>query len=213
MADFALDDPTEEEEEEEEDEEEEQEIVGQHPRPDAIYNTVGLHEKLEEIGWPQDVDWIQHLTVSFQQPNEIDVNDDLSREMAFYTQALEGTRDAYNKLELMGIPFLRPEDYYAEMVKTDAHMLKVKDKLLFQKKTLEEAEERRKARETKKFAKAVQAQKLKERVKQKKEEIDSVKRWRKMRQNKGEVVAFSKMHHRPAVSGKKKGRMRNAKKR
>ncbi|ERM94098.1 hypothetical protein AMTR_s00010p00120630 [Amborella trichopoda] len=37
--------------------------------------------------------------------------------MAFYTQALEGTRHAFGRLQSMGIPFLRPPDYHAEMVK------------------------------------------------------------------------------------------------
>ena len=85
----------------------------------------------------------------------------------------------------MGVPFLRPPDYYAEMVKTDSHMLKVKGKLLSEKKRIEEAEERKKAREAKKIAKEVQAQKTKERAKRKKEEIDSVKKWRKQRQQSG----------------------------
>ena len=105
----------------------------------------------------------------------------LAREMAFYTQALDGTRQAFEKLQSMGLPFLRPPDYYAEMVKTDSHMLKIKGKLLIEKKKIEEAEERKKAREAKKISKEVQAQKNKERAKRKKEDIESVKKWRKQR--------------------------------
>ncbi|KAJ7946945.1 putative rRNA-processing protein EBP2 [Quillaja saponaria] len=71
------------------------------------------------------------------------------------------------------------------MVKTDTHMEKVKGRLLTEKRKIEEAEERRKAREAKKLAKEIQAQKLKERAKQKKEEIESVKKWRKQRQQSG----------------------------
>eukprot|EP00897_Mesotaenium_endlicherianum_P004974 jgi/Mesen1/4504/ME000023S03877 len=103
--------------------------------------------------------------------------------MAFYTQALEGVKVAYLKLQEAGIPFLRPSDYYAEMVKSDAHMLKVKDKLLHEQKSLEEVEQRRKQRDAKKYSKEVQAEKLKERAKTKKESIESVKKWRKLRQN------------------------------
>lgn len=165
--------------------EEPQEIPQQLPRPNAVYNLAALHEKLEEIGWPDGIDWMQTLLVQYDPPGEIDVNDDLAREMAFYTQALEGTREAYNKLQEMGVPFLRPEDYYAEMVKTDTHMLKVKDKLLTQQKQFEEVEERRKSREAKRFSKEVQAEKLKERAQEKKQNIDTVKKWRKMRQKRG----------------------------
>ncbi|CAA2971523.1 Hypothetical predicted protein [Olea europaea subsp. europaea] len=85
----------------------------------------------------------------------------------------------------MGLPFLRPSDYYAEMVKSDVHMEKVKGRLLAEKKKVEEAEERKKARENKKLAKEIQAQKLKERAKQKKEDVESVKKWRKQRQQSG----------------------------
>jgi len=98
---------------------------------------------------------------------------------------LEGTKEAFEKLQSMGLPFLRPADYYAEMVKTDGHMEKVKGRLLSEKRKMEEADERRKAREAKRLAKEIQAQKLKERAKQKKEDIESVKKWRKQRQQSG----------------------------
>ncbi|KAA8537574.1 hypothetical protein F0562_027182 [Nyssa sinensis] len=64
-------------------------------------------------------------------------------------------------------------------------MEKVKGRLLAEKRKIEEAEERRKARDGKKIAKEVQAQKLRERAKQKKEETESVKNWRKQRQQSG----------------------------
>ncbi|CAM6087456.1 unnamed protein product [Calypogeia fissa] len=170
------------------DEEEEQlhERPVKEPRKDAVYNTVGLHEKLEEMGWPEDVEWLHSLALTYPDGGTaVDVDDDLQREMSFYTQALEAAREAYQKFQALGIPFQRPTDYYAEMVKTDTHMLKIKDKLLQEKTNLEEMDERRKARESKKFAKEVQAEKLKERSKRKKEDIESVKKWRKVRQKSG----------------------------
>ena len=155
------------------------------PSKTSIYNRDGLLDKLGDISWPENVEWIHRLSVEIDQEKEVDVNDDLARELSFYTQALEGTRQAFEKLQSMGLPFLRPSDYYAEMVKSDSHMEKVKGRLLAEKKQIEEAEERRKAREAKRIAKEVQAQKLKERAKQKKEGIESVKRWRKQRQQSG----------------------------
>ena len=156
------------------------------PTKTAVYNRDGLLDKLQDISWPEDVDWTHKLTVEVDQgPQAVDVNDDLAREMAFYTQALEGTRQSFSKLQEMGLPFLRPADYYAEMVKSDTHMEKVKSKLPYEKKQMEEAEERRKARDNKKMAKEVQSQKMKERAKQKKDEIESVKKWRKQRQQSG----------------------------
>ena len=59
---------------------------------------------------------------------------------------------------MTGIPYHRPDDYYAEMVKTDEHMKKVKGVLLKEKREIEEAAERKKNRVHKKFAKQVQAE-------------------------------------------------------
>ncbi|XP_021909601.1 probable rRNA-processing protein EBP2 homolog [Carica papaya] len=187
MEDDKLDDLSEEASESEaESESDEEEVVKlAEPSKNAVYNRDGLLEKLQDISWPENVDWIHKLTVDIDQGQEVDVNDDLVRELAFYTQALEGTRQAFEKLQDMGLPFLRPSDYYAEMVKSDAHMGKVKGRLLAEKKQMEEAEQRRKAREAKRLAKEVQAQKLKERAKQKKEDIETVKKWRKQRQQSG----------------------------
>ncbi|KMZ72604.1 putative rRNA-processing protein EBP2 [Zostera marina] len=156
------------------------------PSKKAIYNREGLLECLEEIRWPEDVKWIHKLTIDHVQDQDIDVNDDITREMAFYTQALEGVRQAYAKVEKMGgIPFFRPADYYAEMVKSDSHMLRIKSRILQDKKQIVEADERKKSREAKKISKQVQSQKLKERAKSKKDDIESVKKWRKQRQQSG----------------------------
>ncbi|KAI3712565.1 hypothetical protein L1987_71124 [Smallanthus sonchifolius] len=155
------------------------------PSKTAIYNKEGILDTLADISWPEDVEWMHKLSLDVEQEQEVDVNDDLTRELAFYTQALDGTRQAFVKFQTTGLPFLRPVDYYAEMVKTDTHMEKIKGRLLSEKRRIEEVEERRKARENKKKAKEVQAEKQKERAKQKKDEIESVKKWRKQRQQSG----------------------------
>ncbi|KAI5346917.1 hypothetical protein L3X38_014796 [Prunus dulcis] len=165
--------------------EDEEEVKLTEPSKKAIFNRDGLLDKLGDISWPENAGWVHKLSVDIDQEQQVDVNDDLTRELAFYTQALEGTRKAFEKLQSMGLPFLRPEDYYAEMVKTDSHMERVKSRLLVEKKKIEEADERRKARDAKKLSKEIQAQKLKERAKQKKEDIESVKKWRKQRQQSG----------------------------
>ncbi|KAM7280462.1 hypothetical protein ACFE04_007596 [Oxalis oulophora] len=170
---------------ESESEDEDGDIKLSEPSKTAIFNREEILEKLNDISWPKDVPWIHKLSIDIDQEKEVDVNDDLARELVFYTQALEGTRQAFGKLESMGFPFLRPPDYYAEMVKTDAHMVKVKGRLLSEKKKIEEAEERRKARESKKLSKEIQSEKQKARIKQKKDEIESVKKWRKQRQQSG----------------------------
>lgn len=168
-----------------ESEESEDEIRLSEPSENAIYNKAGLLDKLEDISWPQHVDWIDKLSFDVNQDQEVDANDDLTRELVFYTQALEGTKEAFLKFQSVGRPFLTPAGYNAPMVKNDTHLEKVKDQILAEKNRVEEAEERRKARETEKVAKEVQAQKLKEKAKKEKEEKKYVEKLRKERQEKG----------------------------
>ncbi|KAJ6764491.1 RRNA PROCESSING PROTEIN EBNA1-BINDING PROTEIN-RELATED [Salix koriyanagi] len=63
----------------------------------------------------------------------------------FLHTGFRGKKAVYAELESKGIPFLRPPDYYAEMVKSDGHMEMVKSRLLAEKRSIEEAKERRKA--------------------------------------------------------------------
>eukprot|EP00494_Astrolonche_serrata_P007657 UN07689 len=129
------DDDTDEDYVESEDDDSEEELQAE-PSKKAVYNKEGLLEKLEDIAWPENVDWMHKLTVDHDQGEKVDVNDDLTRELAFYTQALDGTRQAFEKLQSRKVRFLRPADYYAEMAKTDTHMHKIKGKLLFEKKKI-----------------------------------------------------------------------------
>ena len=66
-------------------------------------------------------------------------------------------------------PFTRPSDYFAEMIKSDAHMERIRQRLLDESASIKKSEDKRKEREGKKFGKQVQIEKLKEREKSKKE--------------------------------------------
>jgi rRNA-processing protein EBP2 len=66
-----------------------------------------------------------HQSVTSSETVTIDVNDDLSRELAFYKQALEAAQEGRKQLLAEGLPFARPSDYFAEMIKDDEHMDKV----------------------------------------------------------------------------------------
>lgn len=67
------------------------------------------------------------------------------------------------------MPFHRPDDYFAEMLKTDAHMSTIRQSLLDESAGIKASEEARKLRDAKKFGKKVQVERLKEREKEKKE--------------------------------------------
>ena len=59
-----------------------------------------------------------------------------------WRQALEGAKAGIQRLQSEGVAWLRPHDYYAEMVKSDGHMARIKQQLVYEQKQIEEADER-----------------------------------------------------------------------
>ncbi|GAA5942181.1 EBP2 family rRNA-processing protein [Sporobolomyces koalae] len=111
-----------------------------------------------------------------------DASNDLERELEFYKQSLWAATHAEALFEKADLPFHRPADYFAEMVKTDAHMGKIRQSLLDEQAGMKASEEARKLRELKKFGKKVQVEKIREREREKKavgERLDSLKKKRK----------------------------------
>lgn len=150
----------------------------------TINNTSALLAALHRISIPTDksVAFATHQTVVSSEPTASkigDIQDDLKRELAFYAQSLEAAKRARSLLKAEGVPFARPTDYFAEMVKDDDHMGKVKAKMMEEASAKKASAEARKQRELKKFGKQVQQAKLQERNKAKKdtlEKIQSLKR-------------------------------------
>lgn len=102
------------------------------------------------------------------------VDDDIVRELAFMNQALEAARTARTLLRKENVPFTRPNDYFAEMLRSDEIMDKVKGKLIEDATAKKASAEARKQRELKKFGKQVQVAKQQERAKQKREALDKI---------------------------------------
>ena len=104
-----------------------------------------------------------------------DAMDDETRELMFYKIARDATITARGLLKKEKVPFSRPADYFAEMVKTDDHMDKVKKKLYDEASSKRAAEEARRMRDAKKFGKQVQIAKEQERAKDKKDTLNKIK--------------------------------------
>lgn len=66
----------------------------------------------------------------------------LCRGVCWRWQALAAARGAVRKLEQQGTKWQRPPDYYAEMVKSDEHMARVKAQLMHEQAEIEGAQER-----------------------------------------------------------------------
>ena len=130
--------------------------------------------------------WIETLDVVTSEalqdrllPTTADVHDDLKREVAFYDLALVAANLARNRSKEEKVPFSRPDDFYAEMVKTDEHMAKVKDRLIFESKKIEAFEKRKANKEYKLRAKEARSNKLMAKAKAKTDHMKAVSDWAK----------------------------------
>lgn len=100
--------------------------------------------------------------------------------MAIYKQTLLAASKARHQIvNVLKLPFDRPDDYFAEMVKTDAHMARIRTRLIQERESMKASEEAKKLREAKKFGKKVQVSKLLEREKEKQSTLAKLKELRK----------------------------------
>lgn len=170
---------------------EEKEDVIPHQRL-TINNTTALTAALKRIALPvHKLPFSEHQSILSTKPTEIpDVSDDLTRELAFYSQSLAAAIEGRKLLKAEGVPFTRPTDYFAEMVKADEHMAKVKGKLVEEAASKKASADARKQRDLKKFGKQVQVAKLQEREKEKKATLEKIKVLKRSM-----FASFSPLHH------------------
>ncbi|KIR68604.1 rRNA-processing protein EBP2 [Cryptococcus bacillisporus CA1873] len=126
--------------------------------------------------------WPEHLVLDSKETADVDPSDDLQRETVFYKIALGCIPQARKLASKHDIPFTRPGDYYAEMVKSDEHMERVRTKLVEEAQGIKKSEDAKKQRELKKFGKQIQHEKLRQREQDKKSfenRVEGLKRKRK----------------------------------
>lgn len=156
-------------------EEDEREDVIPHQRL-TINNSAAITSSLKRISFitPQ-TPFSEHNSLVSQEPIDVsDPNDDLNRELAFYKVCQAAAVSARGLLKKEGISFTRPGDYFAEMVKTDEHMDKIKKKLYDEAAGKKAAAEARRQRDLKKFGKQVQVAKLQQRQKEKRDTLEKI---------------------------------------
>lgn len=153
----------------------------------TINNTAALTRALSLIALPlSTLPFSEHQSITLPEPTSIpDIEDDLSRELAFYAQSLAAAKSARQQLRAEKYPFTRPTDFFAEMVKSDEHMGKIKAKLLDDATAKQASADARRQRDLKKFGKQVQQEKLKERAADKREMLDKVNLLKRKRQGEG----------------------------
>ncbi|EEB08267.1 rRNA processing protein Ebp2 [Schizosaccharomyces japonicus yFS275] len=141
----------------------------------AINNTAALEAAVKRVEYPSNTTFVERMSVTSAEPVVVeDVEDDLKRELAFYKQGLDAVKIAFEKLRKANVPITRPSDYFAEMLKTDEHMEKIRQELIKEATAKKLSQEAKKQRELKKFGKQVQFAKQEERAKQKRETMEKI---------------------------------------
>lgn len=102
-----------------------------------------------------------------------------------YDRAVASVVMCEEELKAAAMPYVRPNDYFAEMVKSDKHMLRVKAALLHKRNKLDNAAKRDRDRELRKMGKAVQESRTKEKAMAKNAQVAAVKQWRQKRKRGG----------------------------
>ncbi|CAF1621588.1 unnamed protein product [Rotaria sp. Silwood1] len=165
--------------------------VEQKSKRPLINNKEALTAKYAEIYL--DLPWIERLdcTNTPLLVNEVNLptnddetlaDNDFKREMLFYRQAQGTVLEAIPRLKAEKISTKRPDDYYAQMTKSDEHMKKIREYLVDRKSDIEKREKLRKLREQRLYGKKVQQEVLLKRQEDKSKLLKTMKKVRKGKQ-------------------------------
>jgi len=83
-------------------------------------------------------------------------------------------------------------DFFAERVKPDKHMSRIKDKLIEEKRKMESVADRKKGKEERRFAKQVQSNKLQEKSAEKKAALAQAGKLRKQNKDDGKELSVER---------------------
>ena len=131
----------------------------------TINNISGIKKRLQSLKQSYPEQWIERMSVNAPlvpvndgenkgKQADVNVQDDFNRELSFYQQAQKGVISAFDKLRKLGVETERPEDYFAEMLKSESHMQRIRERLVNQEKKEVLLEKARKDRENRKKLKS-----------------------------------------------------------
>ncbi|KAM0733671.1 putative rRNA-processing protein EBP2-like protein [Formica fusca] len=107
------------------------------------------------------------------------VLNDFRRETTFHRQAQGAVMDGIARLKKLGILTFRPDDYFAEMAKSDEHMQKVRVNLMKKQAMAQRSDKVRQMRQQKKVAKQMQVEATLKKHAEKRKMLEEVKKYRK----------------------------------
>ncbi|XP_067893201.1 probable rRNA-processing protein EBP2 isoform X2 [Heterodontus francisci] len=171
-----------------------------------VNNVVGLKQCLQDF--KKNIEWVERLDMTngpatdfvakaegksvAQERSDIDPDDDFQREMYFYRQAQATVLNALPRLQRLKIATKRPDDYFAEMAKSDQQMQKIREKMMSKQISMEKSEKAKQLRALRKYGKKVQIEVIQKRQKEKKAMMTAVKKYQKGLSDKLEFLEGDK---------------------
>ena len=144
----------------------------------SFYNRLESKKLIKKFG---KIPFLEHMSISNEKPCEmapgaaqLEINDDIKREVLFYNMTRENVMKGMQVMVQAKVPISRPDDFFAEMLKTDDHMVKVKGRLLKQKMKIQKFEEKKQSMENKKFHKAIKSFTQQKRHQEKKDNLQAI---------------------------------------
>lgn len=124
--------------------------------------------------------WIERLTVNQRSEMEkFDVDDDIKRELVFYNQTQKAAIEAILKLKTMSQRINRPEDYMAEMLKSEEQVSKIKRNIIDNENRIKKFQLREEKMLNKKFNKKGKGKLSKDSVEYNKTSTQAIDHWKK----------------------------------
>ncbi|XP_058129970.1 probable rRNA-processing protein EBP2 homolog isoform X2 [Anopheles coustani] len=107
------------------------------------------------------------------------VLNDFKREIMFHRQAQAATIEGIRRLHELGVTTKRPNDYFAEMAKSDEHMKRITKVLQDKQEGIAKSERIRQLREQRRIGKLIQRQATEKRDEERRKMLSDVKKFRK----------------------------------
>lgn len=117
--------------------------------------------------------------IPYVAPEADPVLNDFKREILFHRQAQAATIEGIRRLREVGVTTKRPDDYFAEMAKSDEHMRRVTKVLQDKQEGIAKSERVRQLREQRRMGKLIQRQATEKRDEERRKMLSDVKKFRK----------------------------------
>jgi rRNA-processing protein EBP2 len=125
--------------------------------------------------------WLEKMDLIGDQkiPDEFNIDDDIRRELIFYNISHKNTIQGILKLKECNEKLNRPGDFFAEMIKSDYQMVKIRKKVVNEQQRIKKFEEKKQKLQNVKFAKAMKDSQARTKADYKKKTREGIEKYKK----------------------------------